>query len=373
MTRHSSTPPNAATSEDALGAPSARQDQPSPQDAQQADDLQSVEAAINDAQRAAGSLAKGVDDASVAYVEGEMESAGALEAEEAAPAERATDAESGEALTEIVSALEEVERAQEERRAPASLAEYDKAIAGAVDDLLVGDFVSVDLVLEGMQETSPPPVVHVSPSDAASSDEQREGTSADDRAQASTSATGESAASIVAAAVRDVGKEGAAHASDVTTDLEGEFVGVEHLNDAAAPASMQPDEAADRNIEDVNAVPSHAPAAPQRTAESVARSSRQAPTSAEHGEHVTASKESQRSAADGPGTLAKVITLVGAMMSIALRMTPTLRRVGVAALAAMSMPLQYVPPAARDIVDWIALSLVFWVPIVWLYAIFIVG
>ena len=42
-------------------------------------------------------------------------------------------------------------------------------------------------------------------------------------------------------------------------------------------------------------------------------------------------------------------------------------------LAAMNYPVRLLPPPARAVVDWIALSLIFWVPIVWLIAILVVG
>ena len=45
----------------------------------------------------------------------------------------------------------------------------------------------------------------------------------------------------------------------------------------------------------------------------------------------------------------------------------------VSVLRWMNSPLRHVPPSARPAVDWIALSLVFWVPIVWLIALFAVG
>ena len=45
----------------------------------------------------------------------------------------------------------------------------------------------------------------------------------------------------------------------------------------------------------------------------------------------------------------------------------------VSVLRWMNSPLRYVPPSARPAVDWIALSLVFWVPIVWLIALFAGG
>jgi hypothetical protein len=38
----------------------------------------------------------------------------------------------------------------------------------------------------------------------------------------------------------------------------------------------------------------------------------------------------------------------------------------------MSVPMAFVPPRIRPMVDWIALSLIFWVPIVWIVALFIV-
>ncbi|MHC4082518.1 MAG: hypothetical protein ACYSU2_14485, partial [Planctomycetota bacterium] len=39
----------------------------------------------------------------------------------------------------------------------------------------------------------------------------------------------------------------------------------------------------------------------------------------------------------------------------------------------MNAPRRHLPPPARVIVDWVALSLVFWVPIVWLFALIVVG
>ncbi|MHC4273168.1 MAG: hypothetical protein ACYS1E_02255 [Planctomycetota bacterium] len=43
------------------------------------------------------------------------------------------------------------------------------------------------------------------------------------------------------------------------------------------------------------------------------------------------------------------------------------------ALEWMNAPRRFLPPPARVIVDWVALSLVFWVPIVWLFALLVVG
>jgi hypothetical protein len=45
----------------------------------------------------------------------------------------------------------------------------------------------------------------------------------------------------------------------------------------------------------------------------------------------------------------------------------------VRALQWMNAPRRSLPPPARVIVDWVALSLVFWVPVVWLFALFLVG
>ena len=38
----------------------------------------------------------------------------------------------------------------------------------------------------------------------------------------------------------------------------------------------------------------------------------------------------------------------------------------------MNAPRRHLPPSARVIVDWVALSLIFWVPIVWLFALLVV-
>ena len=42
-------------------------------------------------------------------------------------------------------------------------------------------------------------------------------------------------------------------------------------------------------------------------------------------------------------------------------------------LATLNYPLRGLSPTMRTLVDWIALSLIFWVPIVWLIALMIVG
>jgi hypothetical protein len=42
-------------------------------------------------------------------------------------------------------------------------------------------------------------------------------------------------------------------------------------------------------------------------------------------------------------------------------------------LSALALPLRFVPTGIRPLVDWLALSLVFWVPIVWVIAVFAIG
>jgi hypothetical protein len=42
-------------------------------------------------------------------------------------------------------------------------------------------------------------------------------------------------------------------------------------------------------------------------------------------------------------------------------------------LSALALPLRFVPAGIRPLVDWLALSLVFWVPIVWVIAVFAIG
>ncbi len=42
-------------------------------------------------------------------------------------------------------------------------------------------------------------------------------------------------------------------------------------------------------------------------------------------------------------------------------------------LGLMNFPLRFVPASLRPILDWIALSLVFWVPITWMIAMFLIG
>jgi hypothetical protein len=45
--------------------------------------------------------------------------------------------------------------------------------------------------------------------------------------------------------------------------------------------------------------------------------------------------------------------------------------VAVSILCAMNLPMRFVPPRLRPAVDWLALSLILWVPIVWLFAVFL--
>ena len=42
-------------------------------------------------------------------------------------------------------------------------------------------------------------------------------------------------------------------------------------------------------------------------------------------------------------------------------------------LEGVNYPLRLLPDPARQIVDWIALTLVFWVPITWVIALFVIG
>ncbi len=42
-------------------------------------------------------------------------------------------------------------------------------------------------------------------------------------------------------------------------------------------------------------------------------------------------------------------------------------------LGLVSFPLRFVPASLRPILDWIALSLIFWVPITWMIAMFLIG
>ena len=43
----------------------------------------------------------------------------------------------------------------------------------------------------------------------------------------------------------------------------------------------------------------------------------------------------------------------------------------IAALVGLNYPLRLLPDPLRQIVDWIALTLIFWVPIVWALALFL--
>lgn len=62
----------------------------------------------------------------------------------------------------------------------------------------------------------------------------------------------------------------------------------------------------------------------------------------------------------------------GAVGRLLARIGPPVVQAIVAALSVMNMPLRHVPPGLRPVVDWIALSLLIWIPLVWMAAIFLV-
>lgn len=300
------------------------------------EDLTEVESAISNAQRAAGELADGVDDEAVEEIAGAV-----AKAEAASPGDDTSDS-----MDEIVSALEEVERSQTSAGLPTSLKEYDRAIAGAVDDMLDGDFVSVDLVLEGMNETTPPPAASEVESASETDDEH--------------SAEIESPQATVVADAEDGLLEGdvvdvATVVSNVTDEeqamLEGDILELGEVSDAAAP---EPDAETEPEPVAVAAkqAPDDEPAAPRESAPSANASPAKAQTEAPA--EVT------------PSFADSILSLAGSAL-------PVVRTSAMTALTVMSIPMKLIPPKARDIVDWVALSLIFWVPIVWFFALFIVG
>jgi hypothetical protein len=293
------------------------------------DDLTEVEAAIDQAQRSAGAVAEGVDQASIDAVQKKI--AGARAEAEAGKA--------GDAMNEIVAALEEVENAQQGAGNQPSLKQYDEAIAGAVDDLLEGDFVSVDLVLDGMHETTLPPVP----------------------VQEKPAAVPEATAEPANAVAPQEGGEDPSVANPVAAT--GASVAVERK----APRS--------ETSETVAAVAANKPdAGDEPAAEGAAReetnadaplglpASAAAPVASATAPHVHASAQAKPAQ-----------SMPAALIEFASSLLPVIRALAIAMLEILSFPVRFVPPKARDIVDWIALSLVFWVPIVWIFALFIVG
>lgn len=321
--------PDAAKSETQLQADAAPQ-------VDAGDDLAEVEAAIDEAQRTADAVGEEISQDAVDTVASEVEEAQAKAATES------TDA--GDGMDEIVSALEEVETAQQATGQPASLKEYDKAIASAVDDMLEGEFVSVDLVLEGMHETSPPPEPVKPKVDAADANAARDDVAADESEEAGDESADE-------APVDEVTKD--AESSEASA-LDGDFVAVEDT--AVAPIAH-----------DKVSPAVHADPAPAKKETSPA-----SPPPARHA--APAKRPAPRVAIDDDApAVVTASTPPGAIRLITDFARPAIRYGVVPLLELMSMPLKFVPPRTRDIVDWIALSLVFWVPIVWIFALFIVG
>ena len=63
---------------------------------------------------------------------------------------------------------------------------------------------------------------------------------------------------------------------------------------------------------------------------------------------------------DGPDAARGVTHLAATLMQLA--------PIALIAFSWVNFPVRYVPPRLRVAVDWLALTLVFWVPVVWLIA-----
>ena len=260
------------------------------------DDLAQVETAIDDAQRAAGAMARGIEESA----QGTM--------------------------SEIVAAIELVESTGK----PATLQHYDQAIAKAVDDMLEGDFVSVDLVLEGMHESTPPPVPMKSVSEPPAT------APAATAAPPSENAIRSEDASVVPSAAAAPSIETLATPSALKSETPTASSAPAPALSASAPAKPHTERDAAtsprpaRNVGEPEPVIATAPPTPRRA----------------------------RKPLEAFAVLRQALQTIAAPFGIVLKL--------------LSKPLDMVPPKARDIVDWVALSLIVWVPIVWIFALLIV-
>ncbi|MHC4414832.1 MAG: hypothetical protein ACYS0G_06065 [Planctomycetota bacterium] len=226
----------------------------------------------------------------------------------------------------------------------APLDEIDEAIAGEVESLLHGDYESVEEVLKG-----PPDEQAVRPDEpersTGSDDLDGEGDHgwAQEQASPPSATLGDDAADAPSAeppVVPDEPEPSAFEPPDAPADASSpaqEPAAVAGPDDpaqqmgpaATAPPASDPASETDAEIETVAAAPPSA--------------GRPAPTA---DRKRKAGKSSMWSAAE-----------------------PRVIR----ALERVNYPIRFLPHSARAVIDWIALSLIFWVPIVWLIALLVVG
>lgn len=208
-------------------------------------------------------------------------------------------------------------------KANPALTKIDQAIAADADALLQGDFETIDAVLEGVFE------------------EQAALVQMDDKSPAANPRA--MAASRAAAAPPQ---------APIAPRIEAPAPPVELSIPSAAEVAAT---AASAQSEEFSATPAEAEFDPVAASQAEPA----APAIAQTPAIAHARDESAAPAADGGGK--SKFKLAAPSLPI----VPLLKRGVVGVLMIINFPLRFVPASQRPMVDWIALSLLGWVPVVW--------
>ncbi len=272
-----------------------------------------------------------------------------IDAAEEAPAVIETAAPPGETEAASESIQDVPETEAEAPRPDEGLAEIDKALADEVAELIEGAADSAEDAADDDLSGPAAPAVDSEPQMIRSEVESEDSASSEafDEASAATDPSGEEADADMAEPAA-IGSETAAQSE---TDL---------TMDAQEPAEAEAQPEADASNE--SAEEPDPESAPEAQVESKPRSRdgaepKRASAKDDEEDPRASQTEELKEAAVATVRLAR---LHGALQRIEPIAVPVLRRV--------NYPLRYVPQTLRPIVDWIALSLLFWVPIVWAIA-----
>ncbi len=229
------------------------------------------------------------------------------------------------------------------------LAEIDKTLADEVAELIHGVADSAqDAADDDLGEPAAP--ADVGESDTMISESQSEDSTSSealDEASAATDASGEEADDVMAEPAALESETGAESGTDLTMDAQ----------EPASDDAQSQAEASNESAEEPD--PESAPEAQVESkprSEDGAKPKRTSAKDDDEDPRASQTEELKEAAV----AAVRFARLHGALQRIEPVAVPVLRRV--------NYPLRYVPQTLRPIVDWIALSLLFWVPIVWVIA-----
>lgn len=233
----------------------------------------------------------------------------------------------------------------------------DQELADDLDELVEGDFESVDEVLEGATDeptasdelvtdnAAPEPDDPVAPNEAEAADEPASDEPASDEGGAVMDALDEAGDE----ARETSPPEDIAPNDPPLNDVENDGEPTDEVAPGDTPevaAQYPPTAAVDDDHDDALDAPAHLGIDP-------------APSPIDSAQAPGESSEDTSSKESAPPLHRRLLAPVAACC--------------IAALSLMSAPMRYVPESIRPLVDWIAISLVFWVPVVWVLAFVLSG